>query len=376
MNEYSTLVLPFENVLDDVSGGNRKVQKGEYQPTGLYPIVDQGQEFVGGFSNDEEDLVQGEGPWIVFGDHTRALKFVDFPFCMGADGVKVLKPRPEQAVDPKYLYHFLNANQLPSAGYSRHYKFLKRLEIPLPPFEEQRRIAAILDKADALRRKRKRALELLDTLTQSIFLDMFGDPVINAAGWPTPRIGDVCNRVTVGVVVRPASYYQPAGVPAIRSLNIRENAFDLSDLVYIGALDNEGVLSKSRIFKGDVVIVRTGQPGKAAVVSDELDGANAIDVLIASTKPDLLDAHYFTDLLNSRAGKALVLETKRGQIQQHLNAGSLKDAGLPVPPLELQRDYVRKSQQVIKEKVSGQAALQFSSALFTSLQHRAFSGQL
>jgi len=189
VNVHATIVLPFESVVDDVSAGNNKVQKGDYLPAGLYPVVDQGQEFVGGFSNDERDLVQGNGPWIVFGDHTRVLKYVDFPFCMGADGVKVLTPRSEDAVDTKYLFHFLSANEVPSAGYSRHYKFLKRLEIPLPSLDEQRRIAAILDKADTLRRKRKRALDLLDSLRRSIFLEMFGD-LVESCDYPKGTISD------------------------------------------------------------------------------------------------------------------------------------------------------------------------------------------
>jgi type I restriction enzyme S subunit len=175
VNVHATIILPFESAVDDVSAGNKKVQKGDYLPAGLYPVVDQGQDYVGGYSNEKGNLVEGNGPWIVFGDHTRVLKYLDFPFCMGADGVKVLKPRSEHAIDTKYLFHFLTFNEVPSAGYSRHFKFLKRLEIPIPPLDEQRRIAAILDKADALRRKRKRAIELLDKLAQSIFLEMFGE---------------------------------------------------------------------------------------------------------------------------------------------------------------------------------------------------------
>ena len=107
---------------------------------------------------------------------------------------------------------------------------LVRVLVPLPPLPEQRRIAEILDKADALRAKRRAALAQLDTLTQSIFLDIFGDPISNPRGWPTVRFEQLCERVTVGIVVQPASYYVSEGVPALRSLNIRPGKIVLDDL--------------------------------------------------------------------------------------------------------------------------------------------------
>lgn len=301
------------------------------------------------------------------------------------DGWLVLNPRVPELVHPDYFYYLLSSDTMygqfaARAGGSTvknlNSEIVASVEVRLPPLDEQRRIAAILDKADALRRKRKRALELLDGLTQSIFLEMFGDPVSNPIGWPTPSVAEVCKRVTVGIVVKPASYYQLSGIPALRSLNIRENDFDLSDLVYVNSTDNDGALAKSKIYKNDVVIVRTGQPGKAAVVSEKLHGANAIDILITSTKADVLDPQYFCDLLNSRAGKAIVLANKRGQIQQHLNAGSLKAAKFPVPPIHIQHEYVCRSQVLRNTRAITRLAIKDLDALFPSLQHRAFSGQL
>ena len=141
--------LPFESVFADESGGNVKTPQSEYLADGQFPVVDQGKSLIGGYTNQAERLC-GEGrPAIVFGDHTRCIKYIDFPFCMGADGVRVLRPRIE--ADLKYLYYFLQSLDIPSAGYDRHYKYLKRAEVVVPPLPEQRRIAAILDQADALR---------------------------------------------------------------------------------------------------------------------------------------------------------------------------------------------------------------------------------
>jgi len=366
----------FEEVIQDASGGNTKVQRGDYLSSGAYPVIDQGQEFIGGFSNEPANLVSGEGPWIVFGDHTRVLKFVEEPFCMGADGVKVLKLKRQGIADLKFVFHFLQFANVPSAGYSRHYKFLKRLEIPLPPLDEQKRIAAILDKADALRRKRRQALALLDSLTQSIFLEMFGDLATNERQWAGVALDDVCQKITVGIVVKPASYYREKGVVAIRSQNILVERFDLSDVVYFSEADNGSNLAKTRIFSGDVVIVRTGQPGRAAVVQSELDGANAIDVLIVTPDPRQLDSQFFSTFINSSVGKRIVLAEQRGQIQQHLNVGSLKKAVIPLPSLSLQQKFTAVWKNLNSRLVTFQKSASDLENNFASLQHRAFTGQL
>ena len=186
--------LPFLDVFKDASGGNVKTRKTEFLEEGEIPVVDQGQRLVAGFVNDRSRICKAKPPVIVFGDHTRAFKYVDFEFAMGADGTKVLVPKVES--DTKYLYYALTAMEVPAAGYSRHYKFLKQTKVPLPPLAEQKRIAGILDAADALRVKRREALAQLDTLIQSTFLDMFGDPVTNPMGWRVGRLERLLQRDT------------------------------------------------------------------------------------------------------------------------------------------------------------------------------------
>ncbi len=160
--------VPFLDVFKDASGGNIKTPQKELLEEGKIPVVDQGQQLVAGYVNERARVCRATPPVIVFGDHTRAIKYVDFEFAMGADGTKVLVPKIE--AHPKFLFYALRAINLPNAGYSRHYKFLKETEIPLPPLAEQKRIAGILDAADALRAKRREALAQLDTLLQSTFL--------------------------------------------------------------------------------------------------------------------------------------------------------------------------------------------------------------
>jgi type I restriction enzyme S subunit len=177
-------VVPFDAAFADGTGGNPKVKATEYLADGHLPIIDQGQSAVAGYTNDPALACRVKRPCILFGDHTRAFKYVDFDFALGADGVKVLLP--SGMLEPRFAFHFLSNVVLPEdVGYSRHFKFLKRIYVPLPPLAEQRRIAAILDKADALRRKRQEAIALTEQLLRSTFLEMFGDPVTNPKRWPT-----------------------------------------------------------------------------------------------------------------------------------------------------------------------------------------------
>ena len=254
--------------------------------------------------------------------------------------------------------------------------FLKRLKIPLPPLEEQRRIAGILDAADALRRRRRDALALLDALPGTIFAEMFGDPRDNPLGYPARKLSDLCSRITVGVVIKPASYYVDEGVPALRSVNVREGGFDLKNLKYFSRETNNGPLKKSKMKKGDVVIVRTGQPGRAAVVDEEVAGANCIDMLIASPKEDELLPYFLEAFLNSDAGRHMALSNQTGQVQQHLNATALKGIDFITPPIEEQREFARRLDEVRRVKEDLITHLDGLDTLFASLQSRAFAGEL
>ncbi|SFM99143.1 restriction endonuclease subunit S [Nitrosomonas communis] len=142
-------------------------------------------------------------------------------------------------LDSKYLNHWVRSPEARYAirdivkGIHLYPKDVARLQIPLPPLAEQKRIAAILDAADALRTKRRESLAQLDILVQSKFLEMFGDPVTNPKRWNVVNGETVCERITVGVVIKPASYYRETGIPALRSLNVKVGKIELNDLVYI-----------------------------------------------------------------------------------------------------------------------------------------------
>ena len=118
----------------------------DYKSSGTYPIVDQGQNLIAGWTDDDSGLISTNLPVVVFGDHTRAFKYVNFPFVRGADGTQLL--RPKSGIEPLFFYYACRALDLPSRGYNRHFKLLKEKEIPTPPLQEQRGIARTLKRID------------------------------------------------------------------------------------------------------------------------------------------------------------------------------------------------------------------------------------
>lgn len=143
----SWAINSFASVVERVKAINSKnIPLSQYVAQGKYPIIDQGQSAIGGYTDDEERVISSGLPYIVFGDHTRVVKYVDFPFSLGADGTKLIKP--VKRFDPRFFYYYIQHINLPSRGYNRHYSVLKEKLVPEPNSAEQKRIGDILDVID------------------------------------------------------------------------------------------------------------------------------------------------------------------------------------------------------------------------------------
>ncbi|HEY1938107.1 MAG TPA: restriction endonuclease subunit S [Candidatus Angelobacter sp.] len=305
-----------------------------------------------------------------------------FDFAIIPANLAKITPNGE-LVDTKYLHKWLTSPEakqyLESAASKTAQPALslgkiKMLPVPLPPLSEQRRIAAILDKADELRAKRCAIVAKLNTLIQSLFLDLFGHPDHNPKGFARKALGELCERVTVGYVGPMAEQYVESGIPLLRSLNVRRGHIKLADLKFVRPAFH-AKLSKSAIRAGDVVTVRTGQPGTTAVVPGSLGEANCADLIVMTCGPSL-DPHYLSEALNLWLGDAESIRGQVGAIQQHFNIGRAKELELILPPLTLQQEFVRRLAVVDKLKAAHRTSLSEMDALFASLQSRAFRGEL
>ena len=363
--------LPFLDVFKDATGGNIKTLRTEFLEEGEFPVVDQGQVLVAGFVNDRSRVCSVNPPVIVFGDHTRAIKYVDFEFAMGADGTKVLVPKVES--DTKYLYYALKTIEIPAAGYSRHYKFLKETEIPFPPLDEQKRIAGILDAADALRAKRREALAQLDTLLHSTFLDMFGDPVTNPMGWEVVRVGDEIGFLTSGSRGW-AKYYAKDGDTFIRIQNLKNGQLELDDIAFVNAPESAEA-KRTMVEPGDVLLSITADLGRTAVVPGGIAKAH-INQHLAILRFTSLNPVFVSYQLASKGGQAQFNRLNREGVKAGLNFNDVKSIRLTNPPLNLQHRFAAIVESIEQQKASQRAYMAELDTLFASLQSRAFRGDL
>jgi type I restriction enzyme, S subunit len=217
-------MVEFKNVFRDSTKYARKIKKGDYLNSGVYPIVDQGQEFVIGYTNDEKGLFT-DVPAIIFGDHTRIIKYIDKPFFIGADGVKVLKSKLDD-VDYKYLYYALRKINIINNGYNRHFKWLKESKFNLPNLKTQQKISTILDIIESIIDLKTKQLSDYDQLVKSRFVEMFGDPVSNPMDWDKLKCKKIMTKIGSGATPRGGNQaYKEEGISLIRSMNVHNDRF-------------------------------------------------------------------------------------------------------------------------------------------------------
>ncbi len=302
----------------------------------------------------------------------------------GSTEFHVVRPRSDR-VDARYLVHFLRQERIRKQGESRMTgsagqrrvpeHFLAGLTIPLPPLPEQRRIAEILDKADALRAKRRAALAQLDSLTQSIFLDMFGDPATNPKGWPMRTIGDLLESASYGTSEKSETSGQ---VAVLRMNNItRTGETDFSDLKYMNleAREHDRYLVRT----GDVLFNRTNSPelvGKTAIFREARPMAYA-GYLIRLRVNVENDPEYLACFLNTGYAKRVLRGMCKSIIgMANINATEVQAIRIPQPPVRIQSEFAYRVAGVEKIKAAHRTSLAEFETLFSSLQHRAFRGEL
>ena len=166
-------MIAFESLFKDETRLGTKIKTDDYLEHGKHPIVDQGQNEVAGYTN-LEDGIYADVPAVIFGDHTRVIKYIDEPFFLGADGTKILKGYKPHS-NQKYLYYALRAAKIPNLGYSRHFKCLKELKFVEHSEDEQQQIVAELDKLSEIISLETKELSLYDELIKARFVEMFGD---------------------------------------------------------------------------------------------------------------------------------------------------------------------------------------------------------
>lgn len=297
--------------------------------------------------------------------------------------------RAREGFYPRYLFHLIwnepfrrlaARNMTGSAGQKRVPKsFLETHSIPIPhkngkpDLDEQKRIAAILDKADAIRRKRQQALRLTDDFLRSVFLDMFGDPFPNPKGWDTTTVGDELEFLTSGSRGW-AKYYSEEGDFFIRIQNLRGGFLDISDSAFVNAPESAEA-RRTRVQPGDLLLSITADLGRTAVVPEGF-GKGHINQHLAILRLKEMNPVFVSQQMASPGGQRQFVSLNRSAVKAGLNFDDIRSIKLLRPPLPLQNDFSRIVAKLENRTSKLVAASAESDDLFASLQQRAFRGEL
>ena len=356
------------DVFDDVTKYGTKIKTSQYLEHGKYPIFDQGKDYIAGYTNEDEGIFQ-KVPVILFGDHTGILKYITRPCFLGADGVKLLKPKDSNIV-VKYLFYALNNVNIPDAGYSRHFKWLKEGEIPIPPKEQQSMIVEILDELSYIVQKEKEMLIKFDELVKSRFLEMFG--MSEGRDKHLEDVADICSGITKG---RKVLGLELREVPYMAVSNVKMGYIDLSTVKTIMATESE--IEQYRLFSNDILMTEGGDPdkvGRGAIIRNPpKDCIHQNHIFRVRLHKDVLLPEFFEEYLQGDSARRYFLKAaKQTTGIASINMKQLRALPVKIPPIKVQIQYSDFVHQVDKSKMAVQKSLDELETLKKSLMQTYF----
>lgn len=341
---------PFEKVALPQSDKGKRIKQRDYLISGKLPIVDQGQSDIGGYTDDAEMCFSGALPVVIFGDHTRAVKLVNHPFAVGADGIKIFSPAPD--VLPKYLYYWMKSAPIENRGYGRHYQYLRKLSVPVPSLAKQQAIVDEIEKqfsrleeavanlqrvkanlkrykASVLKaavegrlveteasiaQREGRCYETGEQLLQRILEERrvkwtgrgkYKEPESprlqhthpQPDGWTWATLGHLSLSVKDGPHYSPK--YATEGIPFISGGNVRPEGIDFTSTKYISSELHLELSKRCKPEVGDLLYTKGGTTGIACVNTDHREFNVWVHVAVLKlAKP--LDRFYIQHALNSQ----------------------------------------------------------------------------
>jgi type I restriction enzyme S subunit len=373
---------PFEECIEAVKY-TQKIQRKDFLDDGLFPIVSQEAEFINGYWDDEADVFKISKPLIVFGDHTQVLKYVDFDFVLGADGVKILPPR--EFLRPKFFFYQLQAVNFYTLGYARHYRLLKGLKIKYPPLPEQERIVGILDEAfEGIAKAKALAeanLQNARALFQSHLQSVFSQ---KDEGWMEKPFEDLIESNVIGVIKSSREQGEDKEWPYVKMNNItRDNRFDFSNYTSVDATPDE--VRKFSLSDGDFLFnTRNSHElvGKSCIYeSDSNDAVLFNNNIMRIRFKNGINAHFVLLAFSSKSVSDELNSLKSGTTNvSAIYYKDLKSLMVPIPPIQDQKTIAveLKSLSAETQRLESlyQSKLNALDELKKSLLHQAFSGNL
>ncbi len=295
--------------------------------------------------------------------------------------------RPNENILPEWIYFYLSLksirknaeqNMSGSAGQKRvPTSFFDKIKILVPPLPIQKKIVAVLEKAEKLTEWRKEADALTDEFLKSVFLEMFWDPVKNPNEWSKEVLNTNVEKICVSYVGPCNKYYtsKENGVPMIRTGNIKENYLNLDKLKYVTKVFHEKQ-KKSQLKEGDLLIARHGTNGQASLVTKELGVANSLNVVIVRPNKEKYNSIFFTHCFNTNSNLSSLGNKLGGSTQNVINTRAIQSHELIRPPIELQQKFASIVEKVEDMRYAQKQSKAQIDDLFNALMQKAFKGEL
>lgn len=377
------LVESFDNHTDS----KKKIKQKDYLVKGKLAVVDQGQELIGGYTNDVEKSYSGALPIVIFGDHTRCIKFVDFPFAQGADGVKVLRPKPFYL--PKAFYYALQSVNIPNLGYRRHFPLFNKFSIPLPPFAEQQRIVdrieSLFAKLDEAKEKAQAVVDSFETRKAAILHKAFTGELtakwreehgVGMESWEVRTLDSVCSSIFDGDHMPPPK--AESGIPflVISNVNTGHLTFENTRFVPQEYYDTLSDTRKPQL--GDVLYTLVGSFGIPVVVNSKR--SFCFQRHMALLRPIDVSSQFLWYILQTPEMYDKASSIATGTAQLTVPIKGLRAMTIPRPNIAEQVEIVRildgffAREQSAKE--AAEAILDQIDLMKKSILARAFRGEL
>ena len=366
-------------------GKQNQIPTADILPSGQFPVVDQGQAFIAGYSDVAERVIRDGLPLVIFGDHTRCLKFVDFPFILGADGTKVLKPR-EDLFDAKFFYYALLSLDIPNRGYNRHFTLLKEKKVPRPEKDEQRKIAGVLGVVQRAIEQQERLLALTAELKKALLHQLFtqglrGEPQKQTEIGPVPESWDVA---TLGEYLSEAQYgisvkgSESGRYAVLRMTNQRQGRISSDNLQYVELTPAQ--FANFRVERQDILFNRTNSlelVGRTAIFDLEGDFVFASYLIRLRTNAARLRPFFLNQYFNwDETQVRLKSIATRAVSQSNISATRLRGFRVPVPSPEEQDETISNIDCVDRKLAVHRHKHAALTALFRTLLHQLMTAQI
>lgn len=392
--------VKFDELIMNIPTSNKKIKQRNYLQKGKYPVVDQGKELIGGYTDDEKKLLDCDFPVLVFGDHTKVVKFVNFEFAPGADGTRILAPK--KIVEPKYLYYitiFL-AKKIKDKGYARHYQYLRKENILIAPLPEQRTIVSkieeLFSELDSGIKSLIKAKSQLEVYRQGVLKAAFEGELTKewreknskkTSDWKDYKIGEILETIDGDRgknYPKKYEYLDDGYCLFLSTKNVLKGEFKFDETVFISKEKDE-ILRGGKLERKDLVITTRGTLGNVAYYDNKVPyeniRINSGMLILRINNLDVLNPMYLMQFINSSSFIQQLRRKQSGTAQPQIPAGVLKEIKIMIPNnIEEQEEIIQEieSRLSVCENIEAniEEALEKAEALGQSILKKAFEGKL